>query len=335
MLYKFKIQVILSGLILIFICTQLSAQNSGVIWIKEFLPGSAKLSDPSIDQRALAFVDSLMQCDDIEVSFLGGADPTNWRLFGRRIKHRVSDAWDQAKKIERASALRQRYNRGQIGTTDKPIRGVKVIWGPKRPDIFKLQERLVSAETKIDSLSGLFDSLKLAYATSPVLQQQTQPIESRSNMDVHSVSESAIVSDWEVKTGFMVWSAGGPYDLSVPYMGLAFKRENWALEFLGGFTPWSQSDPNGNRGDALLVGSLHLFPRSLYELKVGFFSGWEFLSKSDVWTMKIMGLTVGPKLRWKIFETYLGYTFGKLRSLTEEHWCSGGLVTMSLHLKLY
>ena len=331
-----KKQYILVLLIIFYSSQYLSAHNSGTIWIKQFLPGSANLSDLTVDQKVLAFVDSLMQRDDIEVTFLGGADSTNWRLFGRKVSHRVSDAWNQAKKIERASVLRQRYNRGQIGTTDEPIRGVKVVWEPKRPDIFEMYERLGNAEMKIDSLAAVIDSINLAQAsTLTILQTDAQPIESGYATESPFISQAPIVSDWEVKSGVMLWSAGKPYDLSVPYAGLVFKRENWALEFLGGFTPWSQPHPNGNRGDAMLLGSVHLFPESWCELKVGFFSGWEFLSKSDVWTMKIMGLTAGPKFRWKIFDVYLGYTFGKLSSLTEEHWCSGGLLTTSLHLKLH
>jgi hypothetical protein len=310
-------------------------QDSGSIWIKAFLPGSALLSDATIDKKSLAFVDSLMQRDDIEVSFLGGADPINWRLFGRRIKHQVSDTWDQAKKLERASALRQRYNRGQIGTSDEPIRGVKVVWGPKRPDIFKMNNRLGVAEVKLDSLTALLDSLmqeksSLAFKSNSPTIMPANGLES----NYHTLSEGAFASNWEVKTGIMVWNAGGPYALNVPYVGLALKRTAWAIEFQGGLTPWSEYNPSSTSGDAILLGSLHLFPRYCFQLKTGIFSGWRFLSKSDVWIMKIMGLTAGPQFRWKFFETYIGFTFGKLSSLTHESWCNGVLITTNFHLKL-
>lgn len=332
---SYKIKLIYIFLLLLNI-SPLFAQNSGSIWIKKFLPGSACLADRTIDQKALAFVDSLMKRDDIEVTFLGGADPTNWRLFGKKVKHQVSDTWDQAKKLERASILRQRYNRGQIGTTDEPFRGVKVVWMPKKPDIFKMNQRLGYTESKLDSLSALMDSLRFAQRpVENILQKQTRPEVKDPGRLICQTFTPSIVSDWEVTSGVMVWSCGKPYDLSVPYVGLAFKREHWAVEFQGGFTPWSQPQRDGNRGDALLFGSLHLFPKSWVRLKTGFFSGWEFLSDSDVWTMKIMGVTIGPKIRWKFLETYVGYSIGKLSSLTNEQWCSGGLITTSFHFKIF
>lgn len=311
------------------------SQSSGSIWIRDFQAGSANINDQTVDQKALQLVDSLMQRDDIEVTFLGGADATNWRLFGRKVKHQIADTWDQAKKLERASALRQKYNRGQIGTTDEPIRGVKVVWRRKRPDIFQLQKMLDVTKNQVDSLAAALDSLKgeTQYTTN------YQPILVSSGIRAvepgyHSMQEATVISDWEVKTGFMVWSAGGPYDLSAPYVGLALKRMDWALEFQGGFSPWSEYSTTSSRGDAFLLGSLHLFPRSWCQIKTGVFSGWEFLTKSDVWTMKIMGFTAGPKLQFKFFETYFGYTFGKLSSLTEERWRSGVLITTNFHLKL-
>lgn len=312
----------------------LAVQPSGSIWVREFKPGSAELSDASIDKQALAFVDSLMLRDDIEVIFLGGADPTKWRLFGKRVKPQISDTWDQAKKLERASKMRQRYNRGQIGTTDEPIRGVKVVWLPKKPDIFNMNKRLGLAEGSIDSLRNLLDSLKLETqlaTTTPVAPIVDRP---RYAVSYENQKETTINSDWEVKTGFMFWSAGGPYDLSVPYVGLALKRPDWALELQGGFSPWSEYSTASKRGDAFLLGSLQLQPQAWLQLKTGVFTGWEFLTNSDVWTMKIMGLTVGPKFQFKFVETYLGYTFGKLSSLTENRWCGSALVTTNFHLKL-
>jgi len=313
----------------------LLAQNSGSIWIKEFKPGSADLDDSTIDRQTLQFLDSLMQREDIEITFLGAADPTKWQLFGRRVKPQVADAWDEAKKLERASTLRQRYERGQIGTTDEPIRGVKVVWGPQRPDIFEMNDRLGVAETNIDSLYSLIDSLQKNSNLPPaMLTSMVSPGEPCFVTDNYSETKSTIASDWEVRTGFLAWTAGGPYDLSVPYVGLALKRPSWMLEFQGGFSPWSEYRLGSNRGDAFLLGSLHLAPKSWLQLKTGFFSGWEFLTNSDVWTMKIMGLTAGPKIKIKFFETYIGYTFGKLSSLTEERWCGGALLATNFHLKL-
>lgn len=330
-----KIRIIFLLIIYYSISQSLSAQTSGSLWIKTFAPGSANLSDATIDKSTLTFIDSLMKRNDIEVTFLGGADPTNWQLFGRKVKPQVSDTWDQAKKLERASILRQRYNKGQIGTTDEPVRGVKVIWEPKRPDIFKLKEQIEYAHNRIDSLNALLNALDQSHGTPAVLHESSNtPAKQEQNFNKYPLLTSSFASDWEIKTGFMVWSAGGPYDLGVPYMGIALKRLDWAFELQGGFTPWSEYRATSRRGDALLMGSFHLFPHDRLHIKAGVFSGWEFLTESDVWTMKIMGLTIGPKFNWRFFETYLGYTYGKLSSLTDEYWCSGALITTNFRLKL-
>jgi hypothetical protein len=313
----------------------LIAQHDNFIWIKEFKPGSAAISDQTIDQDALQFVDSLMQRDDIEVTFLGAADPTKWRLFGKRVKAQIADAWDEAKKLERASVLRQRYQKGQIGTTDEPIRGVKVVWQPRRPDIFKMNERISANASKIDSLETLLANMQPKQDITHVETENPLPvIKSKPDFQYLTSTQSSIVSDWEVTTGFMVWSAGGPYDLSVPYLGIVFKRLDWAIELQGGFSPWSEYRSITNRGDAFLLGSFHLRPQSWCQIKTGFMSGWEFLTQNDVWTMKTMSLTAGPKFQYRFIETYIGYTYGKLSSLTEERWCSGVLITTNFHLKL-
>jgi hypothetical protein len=333
---KFKqFRIIFLFLINYALMQELPAQTSGSLWIMTFAPGSANISDATIDKATLTYIDSLMKRNDIEVTFLGGADPTNWQLFGKKVKHQVSDTWDQAKKLERASILRQRYNKGQIGTTDEPVRGVKVVWEPKRPDLFKLKEQIEYAHDRIDSLNALLNALNQPRETMAVIQEpSTRSDEPEQLVNNYPLLNSTLTPDWEIKTGFMVWSAGGPYDLSVPYMGIALKRLDWAFELQGGFMPWSEYRSTSKRGNALLMGSFHLFPREWLHIKTGVFSGWEFLTESDVWTMKFMGLTIGPKFNWHFFETYLGYTYGKLSSLTDEYWCSGALITTNFRLKL-
>lgn len=308
------------------------AQSSGTIWVKTFLPGSADLNDPTIDRTALTFVDSLMKNPDLEVQFLGGADHIRWRHTGRSVVAPISNAWDAAKKLERASALRQRYGRGEIGTTDEPIRGVKVVWRPKPPDPFAMARKIGLLENLVDSLATQLE--KLSHERWSALPPDSS--ERRTDLvTVTPASDPAIFSDWEVKTGYLLWSAGRPWDLSLPYLGLSLNRQHWAFEVQGGFTPWSKEDPLGDRGDAMLLGAVNLFPRSWLELKIGAFSGWEFFTHSDQWTMKVMGLTAGPKLSWKSFEIYAGYAIGKISSLTEpDQWQSGGMIATCLNLKI-
>jgi hypothetical protein len=58
--------------------------------------------------------------------------------------------------------------------------------------------------------------------------------------------------------------------------------------------------------------------------KTGVFSGWEFLTKTDNWTMKVLGVTAGPTLKWKYCELFAGYSYSKLSTLVEsDQWVNG------------
>ena len=308
-------------------------QASGSTWIKTYKPGGADLNVLTIDKNALIFVDSLMKRDDIEVKFLGSSDNLKWKQAGDVTE--ISSAWDQAKKLERASMLRERYGKGEIGTTDEPIRGVKVVWGPKKPDLFKMNKR-------IGLLENLNDSLRTALlAINSEHQKKIKALEDslenrEANVNMTSIAEiSTSYFDWEVKSGFFFWSAGNPYDLAVPYVGIVLKRQLWAFELQGGLTPWSRSHSDGNRSDAFLMGTMNIFPDNWYEFKLGFFSGWEFLTNSDNWTMKVMGITAGPNIQCKLFKTFIGYNLSKLSTLVEpSRWTHSGMITMSFNLRL-
>lgn len=321
--------VTISFLCVFFTKALVKGQDSGSIWIKTFRPGGAELSNLNIDKKALAFVDSLMKRDDVEVMFLGGSDTLRWKQAGK--SKALSSAWDQAKKLERASQLRERYGRGEIGTTDEPIRGVKVVWGPKKPDIFEMNDRIIRLEELTDSLRSVLS------ATNSEKQQASKAIEDSSNnfkMTSFNDTPSSYFA-WEITSGFFFWSAGVPYDLAAPYLGIVLKRQLWAFELQGGLTPWSISYPDGNRSDAFLLGSINVFPESWHEFRLGIFSGWEFFTNSDNWTMKVMGLTAGPTIHWKFLNTYIGYNLGKLSTLVEPpKWIHSGILTLSFKFKL-
>ncbi|MCU0643848.1 MAG: DUF720 domain-containing protein [bacterium] len=317
-----KGKIIIAVLFLLATNTYLFSQPSGSIWVKTFKPGSANYEDETIDPVALAIVDSLMKLDDIEVIFLGGADQLKWKALPELPQ--LSTAIDQAKKFERASKLRERYGRGEIGITDEPIRGVKVVWSPKKPDPFKMNEIILQLKSAQDSLVNLVMNLN-QQQTERFAAIQDSIIKERARPEIiveHNSTNSNF--DWEIKTGILAWFGGGAYDLSVPCFGISLQRQFWAFEIEGGFTPWSRPAVSGNRGDALIMGTITMFPQKFFEVKVGAFSGWEFLSKTDQWTMKIMGLTTGPTLKWKFIEGYLGYSISKLSTLTQsDRWVSG------------
>ena len=312
----------------IFLTGQCFAQQSGSIWIKTNKPGSADFNDATIDKKALQFLDSLMQRDDIVVTFLGGADNLPWK--GLKQNSKLSQAIDQAKKLERALALRNRYGKGEVGVTDEPIRGVKVVWKPKPPDVFKLKNDLDALKAANDSLARL------------VLQNQSTEKEKlfviadslarryANQYRIHDQEVEQIFTDWEIKTGMAAWTGGSPFDLLVPTLGISLSRKNWSFEFSGGFTPWSQKDALGERGDAMVSSTISFFPRHLVSYRVGIFSGWEFLTETDNWTMKVMGVTVGPSIKWKYFDLYAGYAFARLSTLTgKDRWKNGLLAHLN------
>ena len=297
-------------------------QDSGSIWIITNKPGSADFSDDTIDQQALAFLDSLMQRDDIAVTFLGAADNLPWK--GMAANSKISQAIDQAKKLERALALRNRYGKGEVGVTDELARGVKVIWSPKPPDVFQMREDVNSLRATNDSLSKVVANFSQRQESQLAALQDSLAKMMSKTRALKEERIEPVFADWEVKTGFLAWTGGASYDLAVPSVGISLKRLYWAFEIIGGFTPWSREDAMGSRGDAMLLGTITLFPRNKFGIRSGAFSGWEFLTKTDNWTMKVLGLTAGPEIKWKFFEAYLGYTFSRLSTLVEsDQWNHG------------
>ncbi len=325
-----KTQKVLTTLLIILVLLAGSgySQQSGSIWVKTNKPGSADFNDETIDKKTLSFLDSLMKRDDIVITFLGGADSLPWKGLPKNSK--ISVAFDQAKKLERALRLRSRYGKGEVGITDEPVRGVKVVWGPKPPDAFKLRKDIDKLQAENDSLINLLTNIEKSQEQAiSALTDSLRKIISKEKLLKDERIET-VFSDWEVKTGFLAWSGGKPYDLMVPSMGIALKRMYWAFEIGGGFTPWSQKDAMGERGDAILFGTIALFPRRMIEYRFGFFSGWEFLAKTDNWTMKVLGITVGPSIKWKIFEGFFGYSYGRISTLTEsDQWRSGILAHLN------
>lgn len=322
---KTKNIILIATAIVAFLPCLVSAQDSGSMWIKTYRPGSGNPDDETLDRESLAFLDSLMRRSDIEVRFLGGADTLRWKALSENLE--ISLALDQAKKLERASRLRERYGRGEIGVADEPIRGVKVVWGPKKPNLFKLQNDVQQLQAMNDSLTSiLVDWNKSQMDQLAAIRDSLNALGVNSNIKIdRTVSGGSL--DWEIKTGMLAWSGGNMHDLAVPSIGIALKRQYWTFEFEGGFTPWSKPDAYGDRGDALVLGTIALFPQETFEIKTGLFSGWEFLSKTDEWTMKVMGLTTGPSIKWKFIEGYVGYSIARMSTLTEpEKWVSGFMI---------
>ncbi|NOZ62106.1 MAG: hypothetical protein GXO74_10530 [Calditrichaeota bacterium] len=311
-----------------FMAASIFAQQSGSLWIKTNKPGSADFNDETVDKKALQFLDSLMQRDDIVVTFLGGADQLPWKGLPKNSK--LSHAIDQAKKLERALALRNRYGKGEIGVTDESIRGVKVVWRPKPPDAFELKKDLEALKAANDSLRKMVQNNHKGEDRRLLVVADSLARNFADQYRVHDQEVEHIFADWEIKTGMAAWTGGSPYDLLVPTLGISLSRMYWAFEFSGGFTPWSQKDALGERGDALLSGTISFFPRNRISYHLGAFSGWEFLTKTDNWTMKVMGVTVGPSIKWKFFELYAGYAFARLSTLTgNDRWKNGLLAHLN------
>ncbi|MCK5739365.1 hypothetical protein KAH55_09290 [bacterium] len=327
-----------NGMLIFFILSLLNGlpllgQESGSVWLKTFAPGSSDLNDRSVDKVTLTFIDSLMARDNLEIIFLGGADETAWSLFGRRVPQNAGESWDEGKKMQRAGTLRDRYGKGIVGTTDTPIRGVQVIWQPKQTlfNMDSLVTHLKETDVRIDSLGHLVTALNDDVRRLP----NTAPlIGNTHDSGIYFTAGNTIITDWEIKTGYLAWSAGSYYDLHCPALGVVFKRQTWAVEFMGGYTPWNEWKSDSQCGNAMLLGSFILRPQALFQLKAGLFSGWEFLNKTDEWTMKTMGMMVGPRLQWRFLDSFLGFSYSHISTMTKEVWHYGMLLGINYNFTL-
>jgi hypothetical protein len=302
--------------------------NSGVLWIKTFSPGSSNLDDEQIDKAALARLDSLMQDSTIEATFLGAADERQWRMNGNHVHLDISDTWNDAKRLGRGRILRARYGRGQVGVTDENVAGVKVVWiRNENLNALSIAENSAAnghgdqLRRDVDLLRGDVDSVKAALENG----KYTRIIEKRgSNLN------------WRVQAGFWSWYGGSDRNILAPSLGfnLIYKRNIFVVQ--GGVSPWQSQTANGQQSEAFLFAGVRRLPadgKHGISYAAGIFRGWEFFTSTDSWSLKSTGLTAGPTFNYGILELHPAVTYTFVDSIFKGRgWRVGSILSMNVNL---
>lgn len=282
-----------------------SAQTSGVLWIKTFQPGSTNLNDASIDKEALAALDELMKTPNIDVTFLGAADSIAWVMNGRSVHTHISEAWNDAKRLGRARAMRARYERGNVGVTHESIAGVKVVWSKKvsvedyERDLTKLKEDNEALNYKLAQLETDVEQLRPSAGSTTT----SSPVAGN-----YKVSQSYF--DWFLQGGMWAWQSGSGGDIISPSIALGIIINKTSFIIQGGVTPWTISTPDGNLSESFVYLGLKHMKSKKFGFSGGIFRGWEFFTATDDWSFKTTGISAGLVAKYSIFECnpMLSYT---------------------------
>jgi hypothetical protein len=307
----------------------LAAQSSGVFWIKSFSPGSASLSDPHLDRQALAKLDSLMQDETIAVTLLGAADSVAWHLNGRRVHPNLSDAWDVAKSLGRARALRARYGRGEFGVTHENIAGVKVIW-TKRTAVEMSLERMNQLAQQSDSLGYQIKAIK---SDLQKINAERSGYDRSAANGHYEVNRKTVRNlDWRLKLGVWSWhSANG--GIVSPALALHIIVDRTAFVLQGGVTPWHYSTEFGNQSESFLHAGMVYMKSDRLGFSLGGFRGWEFFTATDNWSFKTTGLAAGVVLIFNKIEFSPKLSYSNITALQgASHWRAGGILSVSFNL---
>lgn len=325
-------RVLLPIIVLVGLCSVALSQeeNSGMIWIKTFSPGSSNLDDEQIDKQALAQLDSLLQDSTIVVTFLGAADDLQWRMSGTRVHPHISDAWNDAKRLGRARIVRARYGRGQVGVTDENTAGVKVLWS-RGEDLNTLSIAENSSANgsddqlrrDVDQLRDDVDSVKAALENGKYAQLQF-------------VERTGPRLNWRAQAGFWSWYGGSNRNILAPALGLNVIYNRSVFVVQGGVSPWHSRTPNGKQGEAFVYGGLRRLPadgKHGITYAAGIFRGWEFFTSSDSWSLKSTGITAGPILTYNILELHPAITYAYVDSIFKgQGWHLGTVLIINVNL---
>jgi len=302
----------------------INAQNSGVLWIKSFEPGSSDLTEPGINKAALATLDSLMQDESIEVTFLGAADEKSWRMEGKAVHPYISEAWNDAKRLSRARSLKERYGRGNIGITHEAIAGVKVLWTKVNTD-----EMLTA---KLNHLTT-----QLAQVKQELEDARTHGTNGHSATNGHNGKSDITIKksslfDWKLQTGMWSWTSGSNTLVS-PSLALSIMIGNTAFVMQGGVTPWQLTSADGNQAHSFVnIGAKHM-KTDAFGFSLTAFRGWKFYTSNDTWSFTTMGVAGGVVLKYKIFEFQPNLTYSRSSSLEDEdRWKIGTSLGISINI---
>ncbi len=323
-----KLLQLLTLLITLVLVALASGQTSGVLWLKSFSPGSADLNDPLLDKRALAFLDSLMQDPEIEVTFLGAADSLQWLLDGRHVNPRISEAWNDAKRLSRARALRERYGRGEIGLTHENVAGVKVVWRKRGADLYSEVDYLKAQNARLSQ-----EILALKGRLSGTNGHNGK--NGHNGTNGHSTPSVAEESrfNWRLQLGLWTWNAGSHGTLVSPSAALSIIIDQTSFILQGGVTPWHESTALGNQSDSFVYAGVKHMLSPNFGVSAGVFRGWKFFTSTDNWSFKTTGLAAGPVVRYKRLELQPAVTLSNISTLDKDgYWRPGMTLGVNFNL---
>ncbi len=313
-----KLTYILISTLVFVLFSIVSAQTPSVFWIKSFSPGSSDLNDPQLNQAALAMLDALMQDEQIQVTFLGAADSKSWKMNGDYVHQDISEAWNDAKSLGRARALRARYGRGDVGVTHESIAGVKVIWTKKENYITKLDQLEKENEQFRDEIAEVKTGLK-GLVHEPGTKGKNS---SDSNLNV------------SLQAGLWTWQAGSSGSILSPYLASSLTIQNASFYVRGGVTPWHASTRQGNKSESFIYFGARYFKSKNLGFTLGVYRGWEFFTATDDWLFKTTGVSAGVVINKGIIELNPALTFSNLSSLDyDSKWRFGVTLGVGLNIK--
>lgn len=304
-------------------------QSSGDFWIKTFSPGSSDLNDPMIDVPALAHLDSLMKDVTIQVTFLGAADSLGWRLDGKHVHAHVSEAWNDAKRLSRARALRARYGRGTVRVTHESIAGVKVMWTrpeshPTSHTLNELKEQNENLDRELAKLRDEFENSK----SDPRANGTDEHIEYTTE-----IRRETLTFNWRLQAGIWTWHSSSGGSLVSPSIGLNIIIGKTAFVFQGGVTPWHSSSALGNKSESFVHMGIKYFKTERVGFTIGGFRGWEFLTDTDDWSFKTTGLATGVFIRYGAFEINPTLTVSNVNTLEQDsQWRLGSVLGLNYNI---
>ena len=297
-----KLTYILISTLVFLLFSTVSAQTPTVFWIKAFSPGSSDLNDPQVDKAALAMLDELMQDEEIEVTFLGAADSKSWKMNGKYVHEDISEAWNDAKRLSRARALKARYGRGNIGVTHESIAGVKVIWTKGENYI-----------TKLDQLEKENEHLKHEIAEVKAGLQSLTHESGTNGKNGHPASDSNL--NLSLQVGLWTWQTGSSGGILSPYLASSITIRNASFHIRGGVTPWHASTRQGNKSESFIYFGARYLKSEKLGFTLGVYRGWEFFTATDDWLFKTTGVSAGIVVNRGIIELNPALTLSNISSL--------------------
>jgi hypothetical protein len=330
----------IAAMLLMFVLSGITlAQDSGSFWLKSFNPGSADLDDSTIDQQALAKLDSLMEDATLDVTFLGAADSIGWVLYGKKVNDKISEAWNDAKRLSRARALRARYGRGHVGVTHDSVAGVKVIWNRGNGansythEIEDLKEQNHAMQRELAEVKNNIESLKPEAANGHNGNGHNGHSSNAKNGSSKYMIRDGLTFNWRLQAGMWAWHSGANGNLVSPSLGLNIIINKTAFVIQGGVTPWHEGTEFGDTSESYVYTGVKHMRSDRLGFSAGVFRGWKFFTSTDNWLFKTTGLATGVVITYGRLEFNPTLTVSNINTLeSESNWKVGSTLGLNFNI---